>query len=61
MKLNTLVQMVFATYIEQEPYVRDLSSSGVPIDFKTVLELLTRYSVRVLSYIHPAIHPYLRF
>ena len=53
-----LVQTVFATYIEQEP--RDLVQAYLSSDFKTVIELLTRYSVRILSYIYPAIHPYLR-
>ncbi|KAG1884909.1 hypothetical protein F4604DRAFT_1952029 [Suillus subluteus] len=36
---------VFSAYIEQEPYVRDLTQSYLSSDFKNVLELLERYSI----------------
>ena len=36
---------VFAVYLEQEPYVRDLVSAYMGSKFKTVLDLLERYSV----------------
>lgn len=60
-KSSTLVHTVFATYIEQEPYVRDLVQAYLSSDFKTVLELLARYSVRTLCCIHSAIHRCCRF
>ena len=56
-----LVQTVFATYINQEPYVRDLVQAYLSSDSKTVLELFTRSSVHIFSYIHLAIHPYFAF
>ncbi|KIM57683.1 hypothetical protein SCLCIDRAFT_16897 [Scleroderma citrinum Foug A] len=55
-KSNTLVHTVFATYIEQEPYVRDLVQAYLSSDFKTVLELLARYSTRHYIDIHLASH-----
>ena len=38
----------FGDYLEQEPYVRELLNAYTSSNFKTVLELLTRYSVRNL-------------
>ncbi|KAG1872347.1 hypothetical protein DFJ58DRAFT_741770 [Suillus subalutaceus] len=39
---------VFSAYIEQEPYVRDLTQSYLSSDFKNVLKLLERYSIYFL-------------
>ena len=36
----------FGMYIEQEPYVRELIEAYINNRFKTVLEILERYSVR---------------
>ena len=36
----------FGDYLEQEPYVRELLNAYMSSNFKTVLDLLTRYSVR---------------
>jgi len=38
----------FGVYIEQEPYVRELIEAYMGSNFKSVLELLSRYSVRIL-------------
>ncbi|KAG6821697.1 hypothetical protein H0H92_001347, partial [Tricholoma furcatifolium] len=35
---------VFGAYIEQEPYVRELIEAYMSSNFKTVLEILERYS-----------------
>ena len=39
----------FGMYIEQEPYVRELIEAYINNRFKTVLEILERYSVSSLS------------
>lgn len=36
----------FGVYIEQEPYVREIIEAYMASKFKTVLEILERYSVR---------------
>lgn len=41
----------FGVYIEQEPYVRELIDAYMGSRFKTVLEILDRFSVRLPS--HP--------
>ena len=46
---------VFASYLEQEPYVRDLVNAYMGSKFKTVLEILERYSVRNILPINPFI------
>ncbi|KAG6839785.1 hypothetical protein C0991_011700, partial [Blastosporella zonata] len=47
---------VFGVFIEQEPYIRELVQAYMISDFKTVLELLDRYSTRHLIDIHLARH-----
>ncbi|CDO77396.1 hypothetical protein BN946_scf184857.g2, partial [Trametes cinnabarina] len=42
----------FGTYIEQEPYIRELLESYISNRFKTVLEILERYSTRHYLDIH---------
>lgn len=37
---------MFGVYIEQEPYIRDLLDAYMSSKFKTVLELLEKFSVR---------------
>ena len=46
LKAQLLENSVFGLYIEQEPYVRELIEAYMGSHFKTVLELLSRYSVR---------------
>ncbi|KAL4067501.1 26S proteasome subunit RPN7-domain-containing protein [Scleroderma yunnanense] len=55
-KSHTLAHTVFATYIEQEPYIRDLVQAYLSSNFKTVLELLARYSTRHYIDIHLSLH-----
>lgn len=38
----------FGIYIEQEPYVRELVEAYLASSFKTVLDILNKYSVSVL-------------
>lgn len=40
---------MFSVYIEQEPYVRELIDAYMSSNFKTVLQILERYSVCVLA------------
>jgi COP9 signalosome complex subunit 1 len=47
LKAQLLENSVFGLYIEQEPYVRELVEAYMGSNFKTVLELLSRYSVCV--------------
>ncbi|KAG2040446.1 26S proteasome subunit RPN7-domain-containing protein [Suillus americanus] len=49
---------IFSAYIEQEPYVRDLTQSYLSSDFKNVLDLLERYSTRHYVDIHMYSHVY---
>lgn len=48
-KVQVLENSIFGVYIEQEPYVRDLIEAYMGSNFKSVLELLSRYSVRISS------------
>ena len=41
----------FVSYLEQEPYVRELVTAYMSSKFKTVLEILDKYSVRYLLFI----------
>lgn len=50
-KSQLLRNPVFSAYIEQEPYVRDVIQAYMSSDFKTTLEILSRYSVRSLLYL----------
>lgn len=45
-KAQLLRNPVFSAYIEQEPYIRDLIQAYMSSDFKTTLEILSKYSVR---------------
>ena len=45
LKAQVLENSTFGVYIEQEPYVRELIEAYMSSNFKTVLELLSRYSV----------------
>ncbi|KAH0831324.1 26S proteasome subunit RPN7-domain-containing protein [Lanmaoa asiatica] len=55
-KAQLLRNPVFSAYIEQEPYVRDLIQAYMSSDFKTTLEILSRYSTRHYIDIHLGIH-----
>jgi len=44
-KSQLLENAVFSLYIEQEPYIRELLEAYINSNFKTVLELLSKYSV----------------
>ncbi|KAF8624719.1 hypothetical protein AX17_007050 [Amanita inopinata Kibby_2008] len=46
----------FAEYLEQEPYVRELLTAYMNSNFKTVLELLSRYSTRHYIDVHLSPH-----
>ncbi|KAI6120146.1 26S proteasome subunit RPN7-domain-containing protein [Pisolithus croceorrhizus] len=46
----------FATYIEQEPYVRELVQSYMASNFKMVLDILSRHSIRHNTDIHLSPH-----
>ena len=45
-KAQLLRNPVFSAYIEQEPYVREVIQAYMSSDFKTTLDILSRYSVR---------------
>ncbi|PPQ85556.1 hypothetical protein CVT25_006726 [Psilocybe cyanescens] len=47
---------IFGAYIEQEPYIRELIEAYMNSNFKTVLELLSRYSTRHAADIHLSPH-----
>ena len=49
-KSKILENSIFGSYIEQEPYMRELIESYMNSNFKVVLELLSRYSVRSFGY-----------
>ncbi|KAF7329678.1 PCI domain-containing protein [Mycena kentingensis (nom. inval.)] len=46
LKSQILENATFGVYIEQEPYVRELVEAYLASNFKSVLELLSRYSAR---------------
>ncbi|KAK7042489.1 PCI domain-containing protein [Favolaschia claudopus] len=46
LKSQILENSTFGVYVEQEPYVRELVEAYLSSNFKTVLELLNRYSSR---------------
>ncbi|KAG6895799.1 hypothetical protein C0992_012463 [Termitomyces sp. T32_za158] len=56
LRSQLLGNAVFSVYIEQEPYIRELIEAYMGSNFKTVLELLNRYSTRHLVDIHLAPH-----
>jgi COP9 signalosome complex subunit 1 len=49
-KSKILENSVFGSYMEQEPYMRELIEAYMNSNFKVVLELLSRYSVRSFCY-----------
>ncbi|EAU83783.2 G protein pathway suppressor 1 [Coprinopsis cinerea okayama7 len=55
-KTKLLENSDFSLYIEQEPYIRDLIQAYLNSNFRTVLELLSRYSTRHYVDIHLAPH-----
>ncbi|EDR00057.1 uncharacterized protein LACBIDRAFT_192125 [Laccaria bicolor S238N-H82] len=57
-KSRVLENSIFGAYIEQEPYIRELIAAYMNSNFKTVLELLSRYSTRHYVDIHlcPHVH-----
>ncbi|KAF7366739.1 PCI domain-containing protein [Mycena sanguinolenta] len=56
LKTQILENSVFGVYVEQEPYVRELVEAYLSSNFKTVLELLNRYSSRHALDIYLAPH-----
>ena len=52
-KSKILENSIFGSYIEQEPYMRELIEAYMNSNFKVVLELLSRYSVRLFCYCFP--------
>jgi COP9 signalosome complex subunit 1 len=55
-KTQLLRNPVFSAYIEQEPYVRDVIQAYMSSDFKTTLDILSRYSTRHYIDIHLGVH-----
>ena len=51
-KVQLLDNPVFGLYIEQEPYIRELLEAYINSNFKTALELLSRYSVCFIVLFH---------
>ncbi|KAJ7201080.1 G protein pathway suppressor 1 [Mycena pura] len=56
LKTQILENATFGVYVEQEPYVRELVEAYLGSNFKTVLELLNRYSSRHALDIYLAPH-----
>ncbi|KAF7439841.1 hypothetical protein PC9H_000178 [Pleurotus ostreatus] len=55
-KAQVVDNNTFAGYLEQEPYVRELIGSYMNSNFKTCLEILSRYSTRHFIDIHLSSH-----
>jgi COP9 signalosome complex subunit 1 len=55
-KVQLLENSIFGVYIEQEPYVRELVEAYMSSNFKSVLDLLARYSTRHYIDIHLVSH-----
>lgn len=49
-KSSIMESSTFGVYIEHEPYVRDLVDAYMASKFKTVLDILEQYSVRLLHF-----------
>ena len=60
-KSRILENSIFGTYIEQEPYIRELIEAYINSNFKVVLELLSRYSVRPFSCLLTSFHLFFFF
>ena len=60
-KSRILENSIFGSYIEQEPYMRELIEAYMNSNFKVVLELLSRYSVRFFCFLLTSFHLYLDF
>ncbi|KAF8064961.1 26S proteasome subunit RPN7-domain-containing protein [Lyophyllum atratum] len=56
LRTQLLGNPVFGVYLEQEPYIRELIEAYMSSDFKTVLDILARYSTRHMVDIHLAPH-----
>ena len=52
-KSRILENPIFGAYIEQEPYIRELIEAYMNSNFKIVLEILSRYSVRFFVLLVP--------
>ena len=48
-KKQIIENQAFGAYIEHEPYVRELMEAYLASNFKTVFEIVSRYSVRLSS------------
>jgi len=55
-KSRILENSIFGSYIEQEPYIRELTEAYMNSNFKVVLELLSRYSTRHCIDVHLSPH-----
>ncbi|KAF8126790.1 G protein pathway suppressor 1 [Boletus edulis] len=55
-KAQLLRNPVFSAYIEQEPYIRDVIQAYMSSDFKTTLDILSKYSTRHYIDIHLGAH-----
>ncbi|KAF5350711.1 hypothetical protein D9756_008566 [Leucocoprinus leucothites] len=55
-KAQLLDNAVFGLYIEQEPYIRELLEAYINSNFKTALELLSKYSTRHYIDVHLSQH-----
>ncbi|KAF4613096.1 hypothetical protein D9613_010813 [Agrocybe pediades] len=55
-KSRILENSIFGSYIEQEPYIRELIEAYMNSNFKTVLDLLNKYSTRHFADIHLTTH-----
>jgi COP9 signalosome complex subunit 1 len=55
-KSRILENSIFGSYIEQEPYIRELIEAYMNSNFKVVLELLSRYSTRHYIDVHLSPH-----
>ncbi|KAG5641499.1 hypothetical protein DXG03_005084 [Asterophora parasitica] len=56
LRTQLLGNPVFGVYLEQEPYIREVIEAYMASDFKTVLDILSRYSTRHVLDIHLAPH-----
>ncbi|KAF8713551.1 hypothetical protein AX14_012932 [Amanita brunnescens Koide BX004] len=56
LKIQLEASKHFSDYLEQEPYVRELLNAYMSSNFKTVLDLLTRYSARHYLDVHLSSH-----
>ncbi len=55
-KASIMESPTFGVYLEHEPYVRDLVDAYMASKFKTVLDILEQYSVRLCPLLLDFIH-----